>query len=165
MWCIILTPMLISVSNKEAGEVTVRAQCYRSMKKSQKPHCECKGKSSYRFSSGSWETGFCLSNQVSSSCHCCELNTDKEYHWTMPYSIWGVMKYECSICQKECKMNDSDRNKIVFWVLVISDYLFSIFLWVNVCFTWLTANKLCFITLFPVSLCTVFKFTNRSSLI
>ena len=31
--------MLISVSNKEAGEVTVRAQCYRSMKKSQKPHC------------------------------------------------------------------------------------------------------------------------------
>ena len=29
--------MLISVSNKEAGEVTVRAQW--SMKKSQKPHC------------------------------------------------------------------------------------------------------------------------------
>ncbi|XP_037545850.1 uncharacterized protein LOC119422545 [Nematolebias whitei] len=27
------------VSNKEAGEVTVRAECFQSMRKSQKPHC------------------------------------------------------------------------------------------------------------------------------
>uniref|UniRef100_A0A1A8B863 Si:ch211-229b6.1 n=1 Tax=Nothobranchius furzeri TaxID=105023 RepID=A0A1A8B863_NOTFU len=27
------------VSSKESGEVTVRSECFRSMKKSQKPHC------------------------------------------------------------------------------------------------------------------------------
>ncbi|KAG1930738.1 hypothetical protein F2P79_022067 [Pimephales promelas] len=31
--------MLITVSNKESGEVTVRSECFRSMRKSQKPHC------------------------------------------------------------------------------------------------------------------------------
>lgn len=32
--------MLITVANKESGgEVTVRSECFRSMRKSQKPHC------------------------------------------------------------------------------------------------------------------------------
>ena len=62
--------MLISVSNKESGEVTVRAECYRSMKISQKPHCLSVRES---HSTGSVQVQFrlrnrfLLSNQVSVS--------------------------------------------------------------------------------------------------